>query len=393
MVASLKKILSLAQANTALVSKSGDDTKGSIGGGPFLTINGAISAIQSASLTGITILVFPGTYDETITLPAGNSLRGVSLSTVIIRSQNVVANTTLVTMGESTRLEDVTMQLTSTVHVNLIGIAFPGTTTQTSKIRNAVLTVDNSSASSTGTSNVYGIYSNGTGTPDTSVSTARACTITVRSSGLGTKRGVLVDTNINNFNVRDVNFLVSNVGGGSGSYIAAEVNKSGAQISLRLVALQGPTADISQTAGTIFLGSANLLGSGTNNLAFTAVQQPSQLLWADPGNLPQNATRFYRPGTASVTTTEILLRLSQRAVVKALSVRSLTGPGGTVTDTWTIRKNGVDTVLTVSLTGSQTSNINSTNAITFQAGDTISLKVVTGSGTATTDSVIQVDVF
>lgn len=390
--ANLIQALKMAPANTAIVSKSGNDGTASVGGGHFLTINGAITAINVASLTGVTIYVFPGTYDETVVIPAGNSLRGLHLNTVTIRKQNVTSSTTLLTMGESSRVEDITLSLTSSSHVTLTGVSFPGTTSQTAKLRTVVLTVDNSTATTTGTSNVYGIRSTGTGVPDNSVSALRASTITVRSAGLGNKRALLVDTAANNFHSRDVNFLVTNAGG-SGSYIGVEVNQSGAQASIRLASINAPSADISQTAGTIALSSVDLRNSTANGLSFTTLQQPNTLLWADPGNLPGGATRFYRPGTSAVGSTEIFVRLSQKAVVKAVAIRSITGPGGAVTDTWTVRKNGVDTGLTVTLTGSQTSNVNSTTSVNFAAGDTISLKVVTGGGTATTDTVIQVDIF
>lgn len=105
--------------------------------------------------------------------------------------------------------------------------------------------------------------------------------------------------------------------------------------------------------------------------------QPATLIWADPGGLSPNATRFYRPGTAAVSNTEVFIRLSQKAIVKSLRVRSNIGPGGTNTDTWTVRRNGVDTSL----------------AVTFQAGDSISLKVTTGLGSSTTDTVVQIDIY
>lgn len=44
--------LLIPRPNTALVTKSGDDSKGAIGGNPFYTINGAISAIHTSGATG-----------------------------------------------------------------------------------------------------------------------------------------------------------------------------------------------------------------------------------------------------------------------------------------------------------------------------------------------------
>lgn len=106
--------------------------------------------------------------------------------------------------------------------------AFPGTTSLTSRLRTATVTVDNSTASTLGTWNVWGIHSFGTATPDESISVVRATTITVNSAGLGSKRAILVDTNAHNFHCRDINCIVTNAGG-AGSYIGAEVNQASAQ--------------------------------------------------------------------------------------------------------------------------------------------------------------------
>lgn len=114
----------ISRANTAVVMKTGNDSTAFIGGNPFKTINGAITAINAIGATRITIFVFPGIYDETVVIPNGNSLRGISLLTVTIRQQNVSSNTTVLTMGENTRVEDITVLLTSVNHVNLTGLLF-----------------------------------------------------------------------------------------------------------------------------------------------------------------------------------------------------------------------------------------------------------------------------
>lgn len=384
--------LLVPQPNTAIVSKQGDDTSGAIGGYPFKTINGAISAINNTAATGITIFVYPGIYDESIIMPPGNSLKGVSLLTVTIRRQNVTSNTTLLTMGENSSVEDVSLILNSTNHVNLIGVAFPGTTSQTAKLRTATITVDNSTAPANGTSNIYGIHSFGIAIPNDNTSAVRAITTTVNSTGLGNKRALLVNTNTHNFYCRDINLVVNRTSG-SGSFIGAEVNQNGAQLGLRLASIQGATADISQTSGVITVGSTNLVNSNANNLGFSPLLQPPIIIWSDPGRLPTTSTRFYRPGTASVSTTEVFIRISQKCIIKSLSIRSLTGPGGSIVDTWVVRKNGVNTPLTISLTGTQTSNINNNSSVTFQAGDSLSLAVTTGGNSGTTDTVVQVDIY
>jgi hypothetical protein len=385
------KILQMAPANTAIVAKSGNNTTASIGGGAFQTINEAISAINTAGATGVTILVYPGIYYETIVMPPYTTLVGISLETVIITRQGVTSNTTLVTMGENTSISDVSLVLTSSSHVNLTGVSFPGTTSQTSMLRTVALRVDNSTASTTGTSNIYGVHSYGTA-PDIGGLSLWATFVTVRSRGLGTKRGILVNTSAHVFHVRNSNVVVYNLGG-SGSYIGCEVNVIGSTLSLIATSISGTTADVSQTAGTLMLGDTLLQNANANGLGFSSIIQSNSFVWADPGGLPTSATRYYRPGTSSVTSTEVFVRISQNSTLKSLNIRALTGPGVGKTDTWTIRKNGVDTSLTVTLSDTQTTNINNNVSVRFLSGDSLSLKIITSSGTSTTDSVIQVDIF
>ncbi len=380
--------------NVAYVSKNGSDVKGSIGGYPFLTITGAINKIKLTLTTGVLISVQPGSYDESIIIPDNTSIRGVSAGTCFIRRLNVIADTTLITMGNTTRLEDVTLQLTSSQHVTCTGILFPETTTVSGRLRTIVLTVDNSTATSSGSSNVYGIRSTGTGQPLKELTTTcRASTVVVRSSGGGTKRGILLDTGANYFHGAEISISCKRTADttGLGSYIGAETNVANSLLTVYGRIIQGDTADISQTLGTIEIAQVNLLNANANGKTFTTIYQAPRISWGDPGSLPQGSTKFYYPGTYPVTTNEIFLTFTDKTIVKSLVVRARISPGVGKTDTWTIRKNGVDTLLTVSLTGTETFKNSNTVSITFNALDTISLKVVIASNSLTTDTQIQID--
>ncbi len=379
----------LARANTATVTKSGNDSTASIGGNPFQTINGAISAILASNAQGITILVYPGTYDEVVTLPDGNSLKGISASTVLI-SKDVSSNTTLLTMGNNTTVEDVTLTLTSSAHVDLTGIAFPGTTAQSASAKSVTVQVDNAAAGTGGTSNVYGVHSFGTGNPTIGTINLINSSVTVQSAGLGNKRGILMDSNPQTFNCQ-YSVIQSVNGGVAGSYIAAEVNRTGASLNLIGCTLEGGTADISQSGGNLTIGSTQLINSTANSLGFSTFGQPSIFFWAQPGVIGLG-TSFYRPGTASLTGTEVIIRISQRCIVKTLNIRSLVSPGIGTTVNWTVRKNGADTGLTASMNGLQNSAINDDVSLTYEAGDTLSLKVSTALISTIADTVVQVEI-
>lgn len=353
---------------------------------PFQTITAALAAASSGDI----VLIRAGTYNETITIPTGVTVRGVAIGAVTIQKLAVTADTTLVTMGDNTRLEDVALKLTSAGHFNLTGVLFPGTTTETAKIRTYTLTVDNSGAGA-GASNVYGIRSNGSGTPGRERSTSRAGTVTVLSAGTGVKRAVLVDTAAGNFYSRDTNYVCT--GSGGSDYIAAEVNFAGAELGIDTAVLDGTTADFSQTAGMFVVGGVDAVHANANGKSFDTSRYSLDFVWADPGGLPPNVTRFLRPGTATVSISEIKLRLPRKAIVKTLHVRVATAPGVGKTTTVTLRKNGIDTALVVALTGTDVSMVDTANSVSFAAGDDISMKVVTDAGNATADIVCAVEVY
>ena len=201
---------------------------------PFKTVDQAITAVYTTGTqgnTGCTVYVLPGTYNLAtgITLPDYSSLRGLSLQTVNIQMLNVGETTTLVTMGNNTRIEDVTLNLTSAGHHTLSGINFGGPSyTQISKVRTTVINVNNSGASEAGTSEVTGVLCNGTGSFNSSTfsfNSLKGSTINVLSNGKGNKRGILV-SNSNQVSTRDLNVYVArptNVGS-QGSYVGVETN-------------------------------------------------------------------------------------------------------------------------------------------------------------------------
>ena len=58
---------------------------------PFQTISAALLSADS----GQTVYIYPGVYNESLTIPAGVSIRGASTASVFIRKANVTVSTTL----------------------------------------------------------------------------------------------------------------------------------------------------------------------------------------------------------------------------------------------------------------------------------------------------------
>ena len=115
--------------NTIVVDQiNGNDVTGTVNGLPFQTVNAAMTYLATLVLPagGVTVWILPGTYALTsgITIPATCSLRGLSTQTTRLNwAASVPGGTaTLLTMGNNTRLEDLTLTLSSTnATTNLVG--------------------------------------------------------------------------------------------------------------------------------------------------------------------------------------------------------------------------------------------------------------------------------
>ena len=120
-------------------------------------------------------------------------------------------------MGSQTRIEDVTLTLTSaTSNLTLIGLDF-GNYTTSSKLRACVVNV---TSTDTNASNVYGIYSNGTTSNPSVLQSQNAIqrtTVNVNSSATGLTRGYYFpSTSSCQFSVRDA-VVFANFTGSSGA--------------------------------------------------------------------------------------------------------------------------------------------------------------------------------
>ena len=251
---------------------------------PFKTINGAISNVSPTQ----TIHILPGTYNETIVIPTGIAIRGQNTQTVTIQSANSTSNTTLITMGVNSRLEDVTMNIYSSNSVDLIGINFPSGTPLTSKVRTTVLNV---SSTGTGTHSTIGVYSGGTSALTYTNSHAiRATTVNVASQGNGITRSLYV-TNSNRFTARDTNFSALGT-----SSIGVETTNISTVVELKECSVNGGVYDINRTTGTLQLSSTDLINATANGNSFSVNTEPSPIFFGVTGSIA-NATKNLMPGT------------------------------------------------------------------------------------------------
>ena len=363
----------------------------------------------------------------------------MNVQTTTIQMTGVVANTTLLTMGENCRVEDVTLKLTSSGHYTLKGIVFGGTSTVTSKLRTSVLTVDNSAASSGGTSNVYGVECTGTGTlgnASFSFNCVKGSTINVLSNGGGNKRGILV-SNTNIMSTRDTNIYVAQPTStaSTGSYVGVETNDglTGAiQLRSTTIGTITPTAGQSYTASDIlqttpstiadptYLASPGIqLGPGTDLISktaggkgFSTYVYPTTLYYGLAGDLKAggSSNAYMWPGTMAATnnvfpdsnlTNPAYYKAQQPFILAGMTVAARTGPGTGNTTTFTVRRTPVGGAIadvsgyTIVLSNSDISGSFYSGSQTFGAKDLIHLQVQYTGGNANTthDITAQLDCF
>lgn len=416
--------------NTIVVDQVyGNDATGAVGGLPFQTVGAAVSylnALASIPAGGITIWVLPGTYTLSagIVVRASCSLRGLSVQTTRISwAASVPGGTaTLLTMGENSRVEDLTFTLTSTnATTNLVGVNTPGASSTNSKLRTAVVTVNNSTLAVGTTTNVYGILDNGAGTigpASFSFNFTRGVTVNVFSNGGGVKRAVIVTT-ANDITFRDTNFYVAAPvdAASTGSYVGVETTNNDADAEFRTCSISGPStaggytgSDILQTAPTvgvitnrgIQLGpGCDLINKTAGGKPFTTYVTPTTIVYGLQGNI-NDAVRYYWPGVQNTAdATQVFYRFQQKSILQGMSINLRVAPGGANAVVVTVLKSttgvigsGVATVMTATISGANMSATQYGVSVDFAQNEYLAVQTdgVPAAGAAA-DMVVELDLF
>ncbi|HET9565208.1 MAG TPA: hypothetical protein VFP27_12060 [Mycobacterium sp.] len=96
-------------------------------------------------------------------------------------------------------------------------------------------------------------------------------------------------------------------------------------------------------------------------------------------------------GSEGWSTTEAShqVRVLRACTVRNFAVELTTAPGGSVTRTFTIRKNGSNTALSFAITGSGTTGSDLANEVSFAAGDLIAVQIAQSGGTPAATGLIH----
>jgi hypothetical protein len=428
-----------AQYDIYVAPNGSDITGDGSASNPFLTINKArtVRIASYPSTTNVNINLYSGTYVETVVLPNYTAITGQSTQTTVI-SYLATTSTTLITMGENCRLENLTMLLTSvTDNIDLTGIVFGGTSTITSKLRTSVLTVNNSATDANASSEVYGVLCNGTGGTNAttfSFNCLKGSTINVYSNGGGNKRGVFI-TNSNVVTTRDLNIYVAaptDPVTSTGEYIGVETKDNtgpdlgSIQMRSTTVGCVKPTgvqnyiaSDIRQSTPSVitnptYLASPGIqIGPGTDLVTksaggkgFSTYVYPTTIYYGGLGAISASQLLGYLwPGTVAFSSTypdqtvpPARYRVQQPAILSGLSAtcNTLTGTDIVVI---TVCKNASvgnalsnPTSVTVTLDSANTTKSYYNTTVDFNTGEFVNV-FVNVTGTTLRDLAIQVDMF
>jgi hypothetical protein len=368
-------------------SINGSDASGARNGLAFQTIPAAISA--TGLTAGDVILIYPGTYDitSTIAIPTGVSFIGIDRNNTIINWSNVATTSTMITMASSTKLQGLTLNMTSTTaNVSITGIDIANIT---AVIDDVSITTDNSGSS--GTINNYTIISSTATTLTGNYQyPIRNSEFVCKSTASGTKRALLVNGN-NTIFARNCQFFASRTAG-LGSTGAVESNSASAIIQLDSCHIEGQDFDISKTLGTIRVASCILFNGNSNALNFTVLNFNNSFTFSDPGTIGTDAVRYFYI-CENVSTNVIQFAIFKPTIIKNLIVNVRVAPGTANSSTFTLIKNGALTSLTVTLSGTATTGSDIVNAVSFAAGDLFGLRHIGAGGNNTSDSNIQIELY
>lgn len=126
-------------------------------------------------------------------------------------------------------------------------------------------------------------------------------------------------------------------------------------------------------------------------VVLTRARRPIQTNYSfllPPGLATLSAGNTYYIGAGVGAEAAVNVPVAVPTTVTKLYVATGTAPGGAATITFTLRKNGFDTVVTCTITGAAVTANDTTHSIAFVAGDLWDIKIVMGGGATSTTSLM-----
>ena len=319
-------------------------------------------------------------------------------------------------MNRNTRLEDVTLNLTSqsVLATKLIGVEI-SSCQSFAKVRTSVINVNNSGLTANGTpTNLHGIYSSGHSSTlqYASADDVERTTINVIGAGTGNKR-CLYNDDSNRIQLRNCSLYCTddmNASYTGGSFIGIETANTNSVVAIKTSSVGGNhytnggniSADVSQTLGTIIVGGTDLINRNANNnsitvngtqsimsFAVSGILSNYQVFTADLGGgkrLSNNwSNSFLTPGTLSFTnlnadpiTVYNGINRGNTNLITTMGFQASAGPGLGYSTFAVLYKNGaIVPNYVLPITGTNTLNFLSTSTLTLLNTDSFGVYLST----------------
>lgn len=344
---------------------------------PYTISFKTISAALLSALPGQEVFIYPGVYNESITIPTGVAVRGANAQNTIIQRINPTVATTVVTMNQNTRLEDVTVNLSLASVVGVgpyIGVDFLTGSSANAKLRSMNIAC----AILSGSADLFGIRSAGASALTQTASHAvRASSVSVQATGTGRVRGVYVN-GPNLFIMRNCTIFVKGTGT---DLVGCETNNASCELNVNVSTVEGDTQDLLQTLGRLELTATDLINHSAP-LSFKVNVQPSQMFFGLLGFPGGGLTYYLPPGIQSTaivsTTVPYPFTFIQKLIVIGISITFTGTINFPDTVTFAVYKNGVATGLSITLSSVSPQTVDlDTVGVTFLTTDLFEARLIT----------------
>jgi hypothetical protein len=334
----------------------------------FKTIRSALTYIGANA--GFTVYVYPGTYYEAIAIPNNTALIGTSSQTTSITDTGPTGSSTLVTMGTNSRVENMTLNLSSNTGPGpYTGVLFPPGSAITSSVRNSVINLTGTYVGPTGPI-MYGVLCTDTGTNTYSTFDALVSTsvnVSTTTTGPTGPFGVF-HSGTSYLGIRDSDIVATGPTGPTGP-IGVSTSNTGPLVSLKSSTIFGSLFDILQFpvlptgttggVGTISLSNSDLLNdvAGPNSFIVNSESPRLHYTLVLPSGYGGNTTYNLLPGVLFTTTVPggiMGISFPQRTCVYqasfSLSTNTSSGGVGTITANFS-KSSSATTVGTIFMSG------------------------------------------
>lgn len=331
------------------------------------TLTDGSASLSAGNLSGVGTLTATTITDGTATLTGGNLTGAGTINATTLQQGGVAIDNIYVNENGDTMAGALDMNNNTISNIGAAGTDFSGT---------GGLTLADALTVSANGASVAGGLNNNNGGITNSGAIAGATTITASGAIQG---GSITDG-------------TATLSGGNLTGVGTNITASGA-LTVASGGASGLTLD--SASGTVGIGAGDTLsiGSGqTLDVTGATITGATAKAYYTFGSIsvPTNGNYFI-PGSGNSVQNEIFIPIPTSGTVTKMYVYARVASGGGITDTYTLRNNGVASGMSVTL-ANVTSGNDTSNTFSVNNGDRLSLLFNTDGATATDDIVVTVEI-